>query len=343
MLKLVDVSLGEEIRLFSNIAVEISSQCNRSCKFCPNSIFERPDEYMPMEMIERIVAELKSLKYNGRYEHYIYNEPTRDARLLEVITYVKKELPRATQMINTNGDYFKSADDIWALFEAGINQMQINIYSSGDGSPSEKIFNNGVRLAQKREAKMQNWVDSLTEKYGLSQELSLYQNIGPSKKVCKVVNKYGVLNTFTDKDAEGPNVWTNRSGLVPQFKEGLQEPISKHCTKPFRFLNINWRGEAFLCCNDFNAETSVGNVNEKTLVELWNSFELNVYRLKLQNKKRDCFLCNKCDFNGGYYPHMIDNVTFGEENDKMILNSDFSDRSSIFKFPPALIPIPKEQ
>ena len=128
MLKLVDVSLGEEIRLFSNIAVEISSQCNRSCKFCPNSIFERPDEYMPMEMIERIVAELKSLKYNGRYEHYIYNEPTRDARLLEVITYVKKELPRATQMINTNGDYFKSADDIWALFEAGINQMQKTVF-----------------------------------------------------------------------------------------------------------------------------------------------------------------------------------------------------------------------
>jgi GTP 3',8-cyclase len=335
MPKLVDVSKGEQVALFNNIGIEIASSCNRKCYFCPNSVFDRVDQYMSWDMIKNIVQQLKQLKYKGRVENYIYNEPTRRKDLWEIIAYIRQELPHACQMMNTNGDYFKSKDDIKSLFDYGLNQMQINIYSSSDDSEDDKIFENGVRLAKQRQATLQKWVDEL----GLDQKLSLYQNIGPRKKACQVIAKFGIRKTTKDSELEGPNHFSNRSGNIPDFRGAAVEPLNKHCTRPFRFLNINWTGDAILCCNDFYGKTNFGNVAKNTLLEIWNDVNFHIYRLKLQNKKRDCFLCNNCDFNGGYYPHMTDKVTFGEEQDKVILNANLIKRSQMFGDTPIAVPL----
>lgn len=323
--------LKENTKLFSSIGIETSSLCNRRCFFCPNSEFARPDELMSEEMFKKIIDELSSLKYKGRVEFYIYNEPMRDKRLLEFIEYTRSKLKSACLMINTNGDYFKSHQDIAKLFLAGLNQMQINIYSASDGTDDEGQFLSGIEKSKKREKKMQEMVDECkTYIPQLSEENSLYQNIGPNKMAVKVVAKYGIKKDVDDKDVDGVNHFSNRSGNVQKFRDVVQEPMKKGCTRPFRFLNINWKGEAILCCNDYYSKTAFGSVNEKTLVELWNDKRFHKYRLKLQNKKRDIYLCHNCDFKGGSYQHMIQPITFGDKLDEKILNSDLSKRDSVF-------------
>src|SRR5436190_796764 len=116
----------KQIKLFTTIAIEIASKCNRTCHFCPNAYFKREDVFMPMETLEKILNNLAALKYKGRVEFYIYNEPTRDKRLPEIIKMFRSKLSRSSFMVNTNGDYFKSANDIKLLFDCGLNQMQIN-------------------------------------------------------------------------------------------------------------------------------------------------------------------------------------------------------------------------
>jgi len=307
--------------LFTSIAVEIAAKCNRHCHFCPNDYFKRPDEFMSNEMFYNIVAELKSLRYKGRFEFYIYNEPTRDVRLISFIKHVRQNLPSACLMINTNGDYFKNATSIKELFDAGLNQMQINIYSANDASDNEKVFANGVEQARKRERVLNQWVSELK----IPNNLSLYQNIGPYKQAVKVIAKYGIKKGHKD--------YTNRSGLVENFASAIGDPLEKMCTKPFRFLNINWKGDSILCCNDYYGETNFGNVKRNSLVSIWNHPKFNAYRLKLQNKNRNMFLCDKCDFKGGPYPHMINQVTFGSKLDKKILNEEitFSHQPTIKK------------
>lgn len=325
MPKLVDVSAGQHVALFNTIAIEIASKCNRTCHFCPNSYHKREDYFMPQETVYKIIAQLKQLKYKGRLEWYIYNEPTRDERLLDFIKYARKELPSCCQMINTNGDYFKSPQDICDLFNAGLNQMQINIYSSSDDSDDKAIFENGIRLAKNRQQILQGYIDSIP---GIDQTKSLYLNSGPKKWLARVVPKYGITKNVKDSDVDGPNHFSNRSGNVPNFKASAR--LNKHCTRPFRFLNINYTGDAILCCNDYYGETNFGNVNTHTLIEIWNHPAFNLYRLKLQNKKRDCFLCHNCDYNGGYYPHMCDKVTHGETADEILLKTDYTEKCKIW-------------
>lgn len=315
----------EEIKLFSSIAIEISAKCNRHCHFCPNSEFARPDEQMSTKMFGEIIADLRNLKYKGRVEFYIYNEPTRDKRLVDFIEFTRAQLPSACLMINTNGDYFKSAADIKKFFDAGLNQMQINIYSANDKYNEGKAFESGVRFAEARFNVIKGWVTQLE----LDQSTTLYQNIGAHKKACKVVKRFGV--TKASKTIDGVTPLSNRSGNVPNFHEELKEPLKQHCTKPFRFLNINWQGQAILCCNDYYGETNMGNIKTHTLTEIWNHAAFNIYRLKLQNKDRGIFMCAGCDSHGGYYPHMINKVTHGKAKDAELLANDLTKRESIFK------------
>ncbi len=315
-MKTVNLNLGDRVTLFSSLAIETASLCNRKCFFCPVAYNTRPDVYMPLDLIDKMLEELKTLNYRGRLEWYIYNEPTRDKRLPELILRARRALPYICQMINTNGDYFKSAEDIQKLFDAGLNQMQINIYSARDGNPDLVKIESGVKLASFREAKIGLWVNSL----GISQTESLYQNIGHNKRAIKVVGKYGISGETKDSDLEGPNHFSNRSGNVTPFRSALTKPLDKMCTRPFRFLNVNYDGEALLCCNDYHGVLPIGNVKDETLEDLWNSEVLNKYRIKLQNKKRNAVLCDVCDFKGGPYQHMIDHVTTGSQasDDKII-------------------------
>jgi MoaA/NifB/PqqE/SkfB family radical SAM enzyme len=329
MPKLVNVLKGEQVALFNQISIETASLCNRHCHFCPNDYFKRNDEYMPASTIVKVLNELSHLKYKGVITWYNYNEPTRDVRLAGNIKLARQLVPGACQMINTNGDYFKSKQDIWKYFEAGLNIMQINIYSAQDGSEDEATFQNGLRLAKLREYQIITWIDELIQgDKNLQLTTNTYQNCGPKKRLVQVVPKYGIRRP--DK-TRGVDNFTNRSGNIPGFAGAVSEPLNKHCVRPFRIMYINWTGQVTLCCNDYYSQTDFGNVNTQSLLECWNSMELHVYRLKLQNKKRDCFLCSNCDFNGGYYPHMTDKVEFGFTEDITILENDLTKRETIFK------------
>src|SRR5690606_16860825 len=119
----------------------------------------RPDELMPMQLIQKIVDELADLNYDGRFEPYVYNEPFRDPRLLDIVRLVAARVPKACIMISTNGDYLKSKAQVAAVFEAGVRQLMINIYSAADGSPHARTVASGIRNAEARAEKFQRWID----------------------------------------------------------------------------------------------------------------------------------------------------------------------------------------
>jgi len=279
---------GEQtIKVFNSICVEIAAKCNRTCYFCPNNGTDRPDEQMPWEMIEKIAGELAAMRYAGRISPYIYNEPMRDKRLGEFIRLMRGACPRANIMTNTNGDYIKTRADVDALFDAGLTSIVINVYAAKDFTPR------GIALA---DARYERFVEMFGGTAGSSSSAYL------RKGVIQINKKYG--NHF-----EGGHAKTNRSGNIAWSAPALAEPLKKGCVRPWRVLNINWRGDSILCCNDYHAEERFGNVRDRTLTEIWNDMRLHQIRAALQDKNRTTVpLCAKCDFYGGAYQHMIERV-----------------------------------
>lgn len=292
----------EQVRLFNMIAIETSSLCNRTCVFCPNHTTARPDELMPWERIEHMVDQLVELKYAGCITLYLYNEPFRDKRLLDIVRYIDKRLPRACQSINTNGDYLKRPAQLEAAFAAGLRQIVLNVYSAKDGVGGPAAQARGITTAQARAAVLEGWLASMSLDKG-----SLYTWAPPGTRRARVDHKYGLK---PDSKKIGAFELQNRSGNVAWF-DNQPDILSKMCVRPFRFFNVNWRGEVVLCCNDYHGDVVLGHVDKESLVDIWNSDKFNAYRVALLAKNRDIDFCRTCDYSGGSYPHMVETVTFG--------------------------------
>jgi MoaA/NifB/PqqE/SkfB family radical SAM enzyme len=295
------------VPIFNQICIETSALCNRKCVFCPNFSTARPDEQMSWDLIKKMVAELREMKYTGSVANFIYNEPFRDPRALDIIRHFASELPRATIHTSTNCDYFKSKKDIADAFDAGVHTMVCNIYSAADGGSDPKKVARGVEAARKRADQVERWLTEL----GVDQKSSPYAPRAPrGVRIARVERKYGIAGGTKKL---GSFELQNRSGNIEHILGGTTEPLEKMCVRPWRVLNINWTGQAIICCNDYHGATNFGNVAERTLSEIWQHPGFGVYRLMLQNKNRNIAMCDTCDYKGGSYPHMIKRVTLGSE------------------------------
>jgi hypothetical protein len=237
---------------------------------------------MDAQLFSKALGELATLRYAGRVELYVYNEPLRDMGwAVSCIAATRATVPHACIMLATNGDYLKRARQIMELYDAGLNQLLINCYSAG--------------LYDQRAA-MLSTLPSSIERDG-----PIYSGVGPRRRTLQLQDK-------SDIDRFGSGVFrlVNRAGNVPAFTPACTQPVQRMCAKPFRMLNINWRGDALVCCQDYHAQVSYGNLRNSTLVELWQHPVMNEYRRHLYGKDRSLPLCCLCDCHAGAYPHMVE-------------------------------------
>lgn len=279
------------MKLFNSIYLEIASLCNRSCQFCPVAYNTRPDVKLSEEIWNKAVEELAALHYRGRAMLYIYNEPMRDFTLIqERIEHLRKSVPKCCIMIATNGDYLHrktardSASVIENLFSIGLNQLLINCYSPG-------LYERRVK-----------WLEHLPSQ--ISRRGNVYGQLGSRAAEIRILDK-----SRLEKFGTGVFRLTNRAGSIPSFRAPLQTPVERMCVRPFRVLNINYMGEALLCCQDYHGQLRIGNLADNTLEQLWNHPVLNRYRKNLLGKDRNLPLCSTCDCHAGAYSYNVPRPT----------------------------------
>ena len=282
------------MKLFNTISVEISAACNRRCKFCPVSVFQRTEELMSEVTFSAIISELAALKYRGRFEFYIYNEPLKNREHFERCARQAMATLKATLMVSTNGDYMKSVDDLEWLYSLGINQVVLNAYTA------------------KRYPVFLSWQKEYEQKHGKLGD-TVYSQIPRGAKAIKVYDK-----SNGDEFGSGVFALQNRAGSIPDYLPVPKEPLKRMCVKPFRLLNINWRGEAMICCNDYYADVPAGQVPQQSLLEIWNGPVFSAYRRKLLREDRSLPLCRTCDCHSGAYPANVDRSQGAAASDQAI-------------------------
>jgi len=311
MQKVVNVRKEEEVPQFNTILIQTTSFCNRKCEFCGFGYYEKPKEFMTDEVFSQIIKQLKELNYKGRIELNSYNEPLLDKNLIEKIKYIRKKLPNVCIMFNTNGDLFKSDKDIRILFEAGLNQMEINVYSD-----------------RNRVIKIAEWLYEIkTYIGGLILGGEVYTKVGKDKKVVDLIDKTkyltaGNCSVFSTKKSQIYNLLENNGGALNGKLAGMKPGNqNKICVFPFRRPIIDWKGNMLICCNDFFSKIKLGNVLKENIIDIWNSDLINFYRLHLQNAGRSKLaLCRECNGHPGFYTHVVPKITFGSEKiDKKLL------------------------
>jgi radical SAM protein with 4Fe4S-binding SPASM domain len=93
-----------------------------------------------------------------------------------------------------------------------------------------------------------------------------------------------------------------RHGVCPSNKAGLifersNRMVHEPCLRPSSQLVINWKGEVLLCCNDYYGKRVFGDVNEETVLDVWNSADFVEIRRKLReyDGRKEVDICRECD------------------------------------------------
>jgi radical SAM protein with 4Fe4S-binding SPASM domain len=298
----------------------------------------------------KIILELAELKFKGRVHLYSYNEPLLDPLIRHRIRHVREVLPRTSIAVLSNGDLLRGPEDIVSLFEAGLNQFQINVYSKHDGTGDADLIAGGIAEARERHEKFKAWFDEVQRKVDrLHIGGNIFQHCGADYRTVKAVPWYGYQPGDADKsihlgkkkhEESMRYAIDNRAGAIPWFSKPLAEPLKASCVRPFRSMIINWKGSMIQCCDDYYGAGSPGNVAERSLVELWNDERYHKLRLKLQNKDRRSPLCRQCNYHGGFYRWNVPNITFGSpEADEAILAEDWLSADDIGYGQPSFIPL----
>lgn len=123
---------------FRDVCVEISTYCNRKCRYCPNKDYETPKEYMSWDIFKCAIEQLKNIKYTGIIQYHLFNEPLFDERLADFVRYTSANLPKATQVLISNGDLL-NIEKAKELSKAGINKFVVTVHDINPEKNLERL------------------------------------------------------------------------------------------------------------------------------------------------------------------------------------------------------------
>lgn len=263
----------------NHVQVQTISWCNRSCAFCPSQKFPRKLEFMSLETYQRVLDELASLGFSGRFSPYLQGEPLLDNRMPELVAMARHALPRAKILIQSNGDALTVEKGL-ALFEAGLHKLIINCYDNNGDQVSR--VQNIVREIVGRQP------DIGFKKSGLLHNFNLMLR---SERHGQIRREIAIEDKTWWKEDTAENWAGNIAGSLP-------EPLRKACFRPFNQLYVHYNGNVVLCCCDWKGEVIFGNLLEASLAEVYSSPLPTQYRENLAKKSRRMKLCEVCNYRG---------------------------------------------
>lgn len=294
--KLPVVMLGEEYPLPNRVSIETTSYCNRVCSFCPISNGGRNFfTSMTDELYVKIIRELWERHWNGNLQLFLLNEPLLDKALLKRAAFARKALPECTMYISTNGDVIDykgsktleySLKRLKDIFDSGINSVNINIYDSGPAQAEryERIVSAAVHFGlakytthkYRRLSPRSNWI-ALTD-------------MRPERMSASATDMFYKRSEDDRRDVIAPQTY---------------------CARTQRHLVILYDGTVPICCaiDPTSKEMPVvGNINNSSIHDIWNSEMVFKYRYYTQNAQRVLPGCDTCGhkMSYSYFVRLVD-------------------------------------
>jgi len=90
--------------------------------------------------------------------------------------------------------------------------------------------------------------------------------------------------------AEAHQVHVGRTILPPY--EGME--LNRDCHEVFNKLSINWDGTVSICCRDYDKKMVVGDLQNETIMEIWNGPLVALWQKKITSKDYSHPVCRDC-------------------------------------------------
>jgi len=283
------------------INIEITAICDARCIHCPRENMDRSQKPMELDLFKKLVdqaAELRvpDLAPNG------FGELLTMRSFDEHFAYIRSKTHRFRILVNSNG--FRLDDDkIESFLRHEVDLLNITL----DGATAEtfegirvrlklaQIEDNIHRLIKMRDARGLRFPKVRVGMIAIPQNIhEIDALLNKWRHVVDFVGVGGYTNRAGSLDEKGifgsPATPADTTALVPQ-------PARAHsCVLPFRDMSIWADGRAVLCCDDWNEEHVVGDLNTQSLSEIWTGEALHRARsLHMAGRGAELDICSRCN------------------------------------------------
>jgi len=282
------------------VAIDPSNLCNFKCNFCAIQCKDEKlpfkKQFMDPELFKKIIDDLKAfpqklkvLRINGQ------GEPLLNPHICEMIQYAKESHVADYIEMITNGSKLNPTLNR-QLIDAGIDRIRISI---------EALDPEGYESITGKKINFEEFLSNIKDLHDISGQCEIYCKIvdvavplesDKNKfftmfgEICDRIFIDNVIPLWSDfKELNAVTVATDK-GMHGQKVENIMV-----CPYSFYSLIINSDGEVTACCADWKRKLVFGNLQDKSLLEIWQGKELkNFWIQMLKGNKNQYEMCAKC-------------------------------------------------
>lgn len=284
------------------LMIQTASMCNLKCLSCPYPILSKRGQIqagvMAESLFDKILEECRTLPLS-RISPYWNNEPFLDPKFKTRLFKLREVAGEKTEVhVSTNGS--RLFEDIWEQTANCLDRMHLS--AQGGIVNREKLIEGMPSIDY--DAYYKNVVGFLNflkkGNFRLQTKDVIINNVLPFESDAAMDKEIAFWKPFGVRLNFGG--FNSYSGMVNMDQESSNQPKSKRifgCSdkdRPIQAMHVLLNGDCVICCNDWVREIVVGNVNESSLKEIWNS---NTYKhhvkLIYSGKENPEHMCANCD------------------------------------------------
>ncbi len=277
----------------SRLWIELTNNCNLHCEMCLNKLLPSSAKgYMDFPLFKKLIDEISGKVHDAYFHHR--GESLLHPQIFEMISYAKNK--GIYTRLHTNATLLDERK-AKALLDSGLDFLSFSF----DGYDKETY--ESIRLGATFETTLSNIIrflelkkkggyrlpytvltviefSSLKERYRQSKADFLRRFKGLPLDALRVRAPHNWGGGYDNGEIEARR---RQTGFIP-------------CTFLWYALTIFWDGTVVPCPQDFFGKLSLGNLNDQTLWDIWNS-ERMVYLRRSMTKEghKSISPCNTCD------------------------------------------------
>lgn len=274
------------------LVLEPTNSCNLNCPYClvglqnsgktNHSSLARKLGKIDYELFEKIIADAREFGIQKIQLHF-QGEPFLHPRIIDMIRYCKVQ--NFECQLFTNG-LALTEEKIEALSSIPINMIRFSI----DGATPETYKIN--RVGGDLNKVLQNMYQLMQKKHPFTrvewQFIPLRNNEHEIPLAAQIAASMGVF-FFTKPYA--PTI-EELQPLNPNLRRKYKQ---KPCTDIYYQTCVYWNGDVVPCCFDVDGKEIMGNLNEKSLQEIWENEKYQKFRKKVDLiEDSDIETCQSC-------------------------------------------------
>lgn len=269
------------------IEVQFHNKCNSNCLICPYKDMNYSYKSMTNELFEKLLSEIDETKLK-RIIPYLNNEPFLDVNFIEKVKRIRNKFKKIEIEISSNVSMIKEKDII-ALNSLNITELRLSVFGYEKDTYNkmmpclnyEKTFEK-LRMISNIMSKTSTIISIVMIDNGEISE----QEFIDMEKMCKSLGfnfeRWGFLDRSDNVTYKSNNIYNENVSYCEQ-------------NRPLERMHILSDGRVIFCCQDWSHSLVVGDINNNTISEVWNSKVYNNARNSLYDKEKDSpMICKKC-------------------------------------------------